>query len=748
MSYRDRKDAENARQREESRSSRDIGPLPKCKDKRRRARAEKSLRACCEIYFKDRFPLPWSDDHVEQLEAIEAVVRDGGLQAIAAPRGDGKTTRLEIGIFWAVVVIAAHRFAALLTATGKHAPKRMASLKTALLTNDLLLADFPEVCYPIREMAGISNRCQGQLLDDKPTWPGGLESPWGKKRIIIPTVQGSGCSAHVIEASGLLEAVRGLNCSMPDGTVARPTLALIDDPQTNRSARSPIQSEEREQAIASGIIHLPGPDATISAMLSCTVIVAGDMADLMLSREKHPEWHGIRKKMLDSFPNEKAMPLWDQYATIYRDAMGEGDAIAKAATAFYRRNREAMDAGARVTWKHRKDKNELSALEHAMRLFIRGRDSFFSEMQNEPEERESEGAVRILTAPEVAGRVNGYEQGEIPEPARRLTWFVDVQKELLYWAVCAWGDGFTGWVVDYGTWPEQPSFYFDRQHLRKPISKAPGITAATLEGKMRQALDALFAELAGRSWVRDGIDMHLDIGLVDANWGELTTTVYEACREAAKKFGLRVVPSHGIPYGPAKCPISRYERKKNKGAVLGDEWMMPPAHKCRGVRHVVFDAGRRKSFLWRRLTTPVGDPGSLTLFNAKPSRHRLLSEHVTAERGTQVSGPWGEMTVWTLIPGRENEWLDILSGCCTAESMCGGRLPAAPLSAPQAAGGPSTQKTASAAAGKAAGTGTRKTASRPGSDGNLVGTQKTAAIPRGKTVASPRRSARQKVRYL
>jgi hypothetical protein len=606
----------------------------------------------------------------------------------------------------------------------------MASLKTELLTNDLLLADFPEVCHPIRAMGGIANRCQGQLLDDEPTWPGGLDSPWGRRRIILPTVRGSGCSGAVLEASGLLEATRGLNATRPDGSVARPTLALIDDPQTDRSAKSPLQSEERETAIAAGILHLPGPDRTISALLSATVIRPGDMADRMLNRELHPEWHGIRKRMLDRFPDADAMTLWDEYATVYRDALAAGDATAKAATGLYRKHRKAMEAGAVVTWEHRKAPGELSALEHAMRLFIRDRDSFMSEMQNAPEEKATEGAVLTLTAPEVAARVNGYGQGEIPTAANRLTWFVDVQKEVLYWAVCAWGAGFTGWVLDYGTWPEQPGTYFDDKHLRRPISKAAGIDATSVEGRTKQALERLFAELAAREWQRDdGVDMGLDLGLVDANWGETTTHVYQACREAAKKFGLKIVPSHGLPFGPAKCPISRYERKKNKGAQLGDEWMLPPAHRCRGVRHVVFDAGRRKSFLWRRLTTPAGDPGSLTLFHAPASRHRLLSEHLASEKGVQVSGPWGEMTVWTLQPGQPNHWLDCLSGCATAESMCGGRLADGPLTAP---GTSQTRQTGQ----------TRQTRQPP------AGTQKPAATAANRGSQGPRRAARGRVSYL
>jgi hypothetical protein len=129
----------------------------------------------------------------------------------------------------------------------------------------------------------------------------------------------------------------------------------------------------------------------------------------------------------------------------------------------------------------------------------------------------------------------------------------------------------------------------------------------------------------------------------------------------------------GQPFGPGKMPISRWNRKAVKGMV-GDEWHVPPPGRGKAIRHVLFDAGRRKSFMHRRLCTPTGDPGSLTLFHAPPARHRLLSEHLTAEAAVEVSGPYGVLAEWRLQPGRDNHWLDCVSGCCTAESILGGRL--------------------------------------------------------------------------
>ncbi len=43
------------------------------------------------------------------------------------------------------------------------------SIKTELDGNDLLLADYPEVVFPIQALDGIANRCNGQLYKGQRT---------------------------------------------------------------------------------------------------------------------------------------------------------------------------------------------------------------------------------------------------------------------------------------------------------------------------------------------------------------------------------------------------------------------------------------------------------------------------------------------------------------------------------------------------------------------------------------------------
>ena len=94
----------------------------------------------------------------------------------------------------------------------------------------------------------------------------------------------------------------------------RPSLVVLDDPQTDESARSISQCATRESILAGAVLGLAGPGKKISGIMPCTVIRPDDMADRILDRDKHPEWNGERTKMVYSFPANEA--LWAKYAEI------------------------------------------------------------------------------------------------------------------------------------------------------------------------------------------------------------------------------------------------------------------------------------------------------------------------------------------------------------------------------------------------------------------------------------------------
>lgn len=257
-----------------------------------------------------------------------------------------------------------------------HACDMLESIKTELDGNDLLLADYPEVCFPIQALDGIANRANGQLHQGKRTQIG-----WTAKEVVLPSIESSKARGAIIKVAGLTGRIRGMKFKRPDGKTVRPSLVVLDDPQTDESARSLSQCANREAILAGAVLGLAGPGKKISGIMPCTIIRPGDMADNILDRDKHPEWNGSRTRMVNSFPTNET--LWERYAEIRSEGLRAGDGGA-AGTEFYRKNKAAMDEGADVAWKERFNHDELSAIQHAMNLKLQDEAAFFAEYQNEP----------------------------------------------------------------------------------------------------------------------------------------------------------------------------------------------------------------------------------------------------------------------------------------------------------------------------------------------------------------------------
>jgi hypothetical protein len=659
--YEAMKEAARARNASLSAAGRDIGDLPEEVDPERRERCRTSFRSFCEAYFMLTFHLEWSDDHLRVIAKIEQAVLHGGLFAMAMPRGSGKSSLAECACLWAMLY--GHRdFVTLIGSDEGHALGMLDSIKTELESNDLLLEDFPAVCYPIHSLEGIANRCSGQLYKGDRTQIG-----WTANEIVLPTIAGSEASGAIIRVAGITGRIRGMKFKRPDGQTVRPSLVILDDPQTDESARSLSQCATRERILAGAVLGLAGPGKKISGIMPCTVIRPGDMADRILDREKHPEWNGERTKMVYAFP--AAEKLWEKYAEVRAESLrAHGDM--SEATAFYVAHREEMDEGADVAWAARFNHDEASALQHAMNLKLQDEAAFWAEYQNEPLP-ENVGDDEQLTVDEIARKLNGHRPGEIPIGCNHLTMFIDVQGKLLFWVVCAWESDFTGYLVDYGAFPDQKRRYFTLRDANPTLLEVK--SGAGLEGSIYAGLDALTDKLLGKEWRRDdGAMIKIGRCLIDANWGTSTDVVYQFCRQSTHAAVL--FPSHGRYVGASSTPFAEYRKKR--GDRTGLNWRIPNVRGRRAIRHVLYDTNFWKSFIHARLTVPMGDRGCLSLYGRDPVAHQLFAEHLTTEYRVKTEGRGRVVDEWKLRPeAHDNHWLDGVVGCAVAASIEGAVLP-------------------------------------------------------------------------
>jgi hypothetical protein len=679
LAYEAHKDRARKRQREQAKEGQDIGAIPWVADPARRLAASRDFRLYCETYHRETFTLGWSDDHLKVIRQIEDSVIRGGLFATAMPRGSGKTSLAEVACEFAMVN-GYHQFVCLLGSDEPAAEGMLDSIKTELEVNDDLAEDYPEVCVAIEALEGIPNRCKSQHYNNERT-----RIEWTVKSIVLPSVKPVGwfekedhrafvrddgyslASGSIVKVAGITGGIRGMKRKTAEGKTIRPTLVVPDDPQTDASARSPSQCETRERILAGAILGLAGPGKRISGIMPCTVIRSGDMADNILDREKHPEWHGTRTKLVYKFPkNEK---LWDEYKQIRSEAM-KSERGHEEANRFYLEHRSEMDEGAVVAWEDRKEPHEISAIQHAMNLrFDRGDRAFFAEFQNEPLP-EDEVREDDLTVDQILAKLNRQPRSAVPAACNRLTAFVDVQGSALYYVVAAWEDDFTGYVVDYGTFPDQKRAYFTLRDLKVTLKMAT--KAPDLEGQIYGGLKTLTDALIEKDWQRDdGTTINLDRCMIDANWGASTEVVYQFCKQSAHSGIL--LPSHGKYVGASSLPMGEYYKKV--GEKAGFNWRIKPSPH-RGLRYVLYDTNFWKSFIHTRLSVPMGSRSCLSLFGTKPDQHRLFADHLCAEFRIRTEGRGRVCEEWKIKPERpDNHWFDGLVGCAVAASMGGVSLP-------------------------------------------------------------------------
>ena len=658
--------------RARSAKGREIGPIPDIANVERREACSKSLKLFCDTYNPDAFSLPWADYQIASLGRIEEAVRYGALYAMAEPRGGGKTTRCRKAALWALSN-ALCRYVFVIGANAEKAGDTIDALKMYCRYLPLFAADYPEISHAAIALGGIANRASGQTCNERSTL---IE--WGGDRIVFPTVpppknwpkhwplRGDGMvptSGAVVSASGLTgDGIRGSLLTLSTGESVRPDLVLIDDPQTNESARSRSQNATRESLISADVLGMAGPGKTISAVMPCTVIEPGDAMDCILDRDKHPMWRGSRTRMLVTMPTN--MAAWDDYFEIYRRCALKEPPDFTESNAHYIARRETLDAGAVASWPARHTEAEVSAIQSAMHLYYRNPRAFAAEYQNEPQVA-TIGSLEDLDAAVVAQRVNKVPRGIVPDSCSQLTCFIDCGQKALWWVVCGWSEKFAGSVVDYGCYPAQTRSYFGADDVRPSLADVfPHLDETA---RLYAGLKTLTETVLFRGWPRqDGGTMQMGRGLVDS--GKWTDTVHAFCERSA--YSALLSASKGWYIGPAGAPMANWPAKP--GERRGDHWIARARTEKYG-RTLLFETNYWKSFVAARLQTPVLGAGGMYLFGDGALRqHQLFADHLTAE---YQHVPEGRKAVeWKTRPGRpDNHWWDCLVGNAVAASFAGAK---------------------------------------------------------------------------
>ena len=656
--YGAKKERSRKRESDMSLSGRDIGPIPECVNPERREACSKSLVLHAKTYHARTFYLPWYSDLIEAAEIIQSVILNGGLFALAMTRGGGKTALARVSVEWALLN-GYRRFPIFIAATDPLGTKSMRALKTNLANNPWLLGDYPEVCFPIHKLGGINNRAAGQLCEGRPT-----NIKWTDDEIRLPDIIGSKAAGSVCWSRGLLGAIRGANEQTASGESLRPDFLLPDDVQTRESAKSPQQTNDRELTVQGDLVELAGPDTAIAGVMLCTVIYPGDLSSRFLDRERNPDWQGKRYQAVYGFPTNTA--LWEEYAAVRGESLRAGGRGIQA-TEFYEKHREEMDAGAKLAWPARVKKGDLSALQTAMNVKISKPRTFAAEWQNEPEVLDVNlSESRQLTEDALAKKLDeNRPRGTVRSGCNRVTAFIDVQQEVLFWKTCAWSDRFGGGSVDYGTYPVQPVQVFNAAN--PPTKLSDVFRGMELNARIIAGLQELVGRLFKLDWKKEDAAASLPISICLIDAGFKADAVHEFIRLSPLKALLRASMGKGI--GPHKKPMNEYS--KGPGDRMGWNWRVDAKPGGYG-QFISFDANAWKSAVADAILDPPGSASSFHFFGKRIYEHPLLTTHLLAEHRTPTWGLGRRVEVWTMRPGEtENHWFDGLVGCAVGASYLG-----------------------------------------------------------------------------
>ena len=609
----------------------------------------KDLRAFCLEYFPARFKLAFSSNHLQVIKRLEdMMMQGGGKLALAMPRGSGKTTLVEVCVIWALIY--GHcRNIVVIGANNDAAKKIITNIKTALSQNKTLRDDFPEAIYPFYKLNGSALLARGQLYLGELT---GIE--WKPQSVVFANIPGSKASGATIYSVGIKGAIRGANKTMPDGSVARPDMVVLDDPQTEAAAKSKKLIDGLSEIIDKTVEGLKGPASELAMVMACTVIQEGDLASIYLDHSQKSQWRGLKFKMVEQMPTN--MKLWEKYRELRRD-----DPV--KAKMFYKQNRSAMQEGAVVAWTENHTADELDALQAAMNIWADNEVTFASEYQNEPL-RPDQGEM-VVPAKTIRTRLNGLDCHTLPLDAATLTGFIDVHDDLLYYAIVAWADDFTGYIVDYGTYPKQ---------TRRVFKKGETGLATMCRGDQRKdgliqaGLVSLIKELLAIRWDvegdRDGAE-HVAIAKLLIDTGYKPQIVENAIRLAVGRSTV-VVPAKGKSIRASMVPMCDWKQKA--GERFGNHWMeSTPSGR---LRTITVDVNFWKCQVHDAFRMLPGNRGSLTLWGRDPEQHRMFSEHMNGEAAKLTESGGNSVYEWQDTPN-DNHFFDCTVGNMVAASTLG-----------------------------------------------------------------------------
>ena len=300
----------------------------------------------------------------------------------------------------------------------------------------------------------------------------------------------------------------------------------------------------------------------------------------------------------------------------------------------------ASDIAARE-WKAARDPNEENAMK-VMRQFCWA-------LPYEPPRID----LTALDVDTLCRRQIDLARGHVPSGTECVTVGVDLGKYQIHWAAAAWSANASPHVFDYG--------------VADVASHDLGVERAllqTLRG-LRDIFEVGWPDAQGE---RD--ERHVPaVVFLDAGWMG-TEVVYPFVREAPEGYQA----AKGLGQSQTGRTYTAPKTTGNVVVLIGENYHAVNLA-SEGILLFEVDADAWKSWLHARAATPLGEPGALSVFTAKPADHLMFARHLTSERQiTEFRAGVGDVVRWENPTRRANHYLDASYLACAAAHWADIRL--------------------------------------------------------------------------
>lgn len=590
-----------------------------CADPKRRKRLEKNPVEWLRYYLDQAFYRPFEKPHLEIIEGAMNAHRTHGRFGVAAERGIGKSV-----VLWGCILYLKlsdqQPFPVCVPWADPQLKRAFRFWKTALCFNKRLADDYPEYCDPFRHSRGVAQRVMTTTWADTGL-PTGAQLTVGDGIIVLPSGLGG------IGGSTVNGNIRGLNMTMEDGRVLRPSIVLLDDVQDRKVAASVAQTNDTISIIDSDVGGCGEAGRDLPMLMACNCIRKDDVTSHYMQSK---EWHFLRVSCVEVWPDgfedkqSACRQLWEEWYDLFRGGTGDIE--------FYTANRDVMTKGMVLSCPSvfAGADNCPDAFYGVMRMYFKmGHEAFMAERQQMPIDRVADAGPYTLTPTTIQSRSTNRPRFERPEWVNQVIASTDVNPS---YALSTVLQGFGG---------DQSCGYLNYE-LRK-IAIPSGLPEPEFNRR-------LFDELAAYGKALSSTPLRPDVWGIDAG-GSQFDAVVRFCGESVRICGIQAVAMTGRgwknyrPYG--KTMVAGQKREQCHGCLDRKDG--------RVIRWVAWNSDSWKEVAQKAWLGDIGAPGAASLF---AGLHPEFSTQFCGEKLIS-KGDVGGQTVWIFntVPGK-HDFLD------------------------------------------------------------------------------------------